>query len=269
MIPPESSHGLGGAGFSADAPAPSVPLPPHRARLWDFLAVAMLGAHTYWRRPELVGISQQRQAPTWWHRLVGAVLGALWGASMTWAGLVVLSPDRDVAVSFWLPWRWWQPPARLIAVQALLVPALLVPSLALWLVFDVDLVAGMTVTLVLVVLGAITMAGVDRRLHRGVAPTRLPGKVSITGLASRSGTPWGPSRFLRDELLPWAKEHNVGLYTAAASPAHARLYRGVGFVLALEHGPLALIRPARVPGPPGRQDALARQKKTSPKSAAT
>lgn len=254
MIPPESSPGLGGAGFSADAPAPTVPLPPHRARLRDFLAVAMLGAHTYWRRPELAGISQQRRAPKWWHRLVGAVLGALWGAPMTWAGLVVLSPDRDVALSFWLPWRWWQPFARLVALQVLLVPALLVPSLVLWVVFDVDLLAGMTVTLVLVVLGTIAMAGVDMRLHRRAAPKRIPGKVSITGLASRSGTTWGPSSFLHDELLPWVKEHNVGLYTAAASPAHVRLYRGVGFVLAPEHGPLALIRPAGVPGPPGRQD---------------
>ncbi len=67
--------------------------------------------------------------------------------------------------------------------------------------------------------------------------------VSITGLASRSGTPWDPSRFLRDELLPWATNHSVGLYAAAASPAHARLYRRVGFVPAQEHGPLALIRP--------------------------
>ena len=233
----------------------AIPLPPHRARLWDFLAVAMLCAHTYWRRPELAGISQRRQAPKWWHRLVGAVLGALWGAPMTWAGLVVLSPDRDVALSFWLPWRWWQPFARLVALQVLLVPAVLVPSLVLWLVFDVDLVAGMAVTLVLLVLGMIAVALIDTRAHRRTAPKRHSEMVSITGLASRSGTPWGPSRFLRDELLPWAKEHNVGLYTAAASPAHVRLYRGVGFVLAPEHGPLALILPAGVPGPPGRQDA--------------
>jgi hypothetical protein len=110
--------------------------------------------------------------------------------------------------------------------------------------FWVDVVAVMAVVWVLVVPVTVAIAWVDRRAHRGSGPTRAPGMVSITGLASRSGTAWGPSRFLREELLPWAKEHNVGLYAPAASPAHARLYSGMGFVPAPDHGPLALMRPA-------------------------
>ena len=106
----------------------------------------------------------------------------------------------------------------------------------------------MAVMVVLVVLGTAAIAWVDRELHRPSGPKRVRGMVSITGLASRSGTPWRPSRFLRDELLPWANDHNVDLYSAAASPAHARLYRAAGFVPAPEHGPLALIRPAGAVG---------------------
>ncbi|HEV2808799.1 MAG TPA: hypothetical protein VGV93_00170 [Acidimicrobiales bacterium] len=68
--------------------------------------------------------------------------------------------------------------------------------------------------------------------------------VSITGIASHSRTAGRPSEFLREELLPWVNEHNVSLYAAAASPVHARLYAGSGFVPALEHRPPALIRPS-------------------------
>ena len=86
----------------------------------------------------------------------------------------------------------------------------------------------------------VALAWLDSRAHRG----RVPGMVSITGLASHSGTAGRPSDFLREELLPWANEHNVGLYAPAASPVHARLYAGLGFVPAPEHGPLAVIRPS-------------------------
>lgn len=250
MIPPESPFRAAGAGFSADAPAPTTSLPPHRARLWDFPAVAVLGAHTYWRRPEL---TNWHRAPLetlrWWHRLLGAVLGVLWGASMAWAGLVLLSPGRDVAVSIWLPWRWWQPLARLLTIQVVLTPAALSPSLLLWLYFDVDVVAGMAVTCVLIVLGTVAMACVDARAHRRTAPKRVPGMVSITGLASRSGSPWGPSRFLRDELLPWATNHNVGLYAAAATPAHARV-RGSGLRAGARAPTARLDPPERAIGSP-------------------
>lgn len=84
------------------------------------------------------------------------------------------------------------------------------------------------------------MAWAEMKLHRRTAPKRVAaGMVSITGLASRSRSP----RFLRDELLRWADEHNIGLYAAVASPAPVRLYRGAGFVPAPEHGALSLIRP--------------------------
>lgn len=62
-----------------------VPTPP---RLPPGLSlVAMLGAHTNWRRPELTGVSRKPKAPTRRQRLVGSErsLGALWGAPDPWA----------------------------------------------------------------------------------------------------------------------------------------------------------------------------------------
>ncbi|HEV2071128.1 MAG TPA: hypothetical protein VGR26_15170 [Acidimicrobiales bacterium] len=89
-------------------------------------------------------------------------------------------------------------------------------------------------------MGSIAVAWAETKLHRRTAPKRVAGMVSITGLASRSRS----ARFLREQLLRWADEHNIGLYAAVASPAPVRLYSGLGFVPAPEHGPLALIRPA-------------------------
>ena len=60
MIQPESPSGVAGTDCS---PAATVPLPPHRPRLWDLPTVAALGAHTYWRRPELTGILHRSRAP--------------------------------------------------------------------------------------------------------------------------------------------------------------------------------------------------------------
>ncbi len=162
---------------------------------------------------------------------------------------VLLSPGRDVAVSMWLPWRWWQPLARLLAIQVVLTPAVLLPSLLLELLFDVDLVAGLVATCVLIVLGTVAMAWVDTRLHRRTAPKRLAGMVSITGLASHSVRPWGPSRFLRNELLrgprtttsvstpPPPRRHTPGCTEERASYHRP------------EHGRLALIRPPGVTKP--------------------
>ncbi len=200
MIQPESPSGAAG-----------VPLPPHRARLWDVSTVVALGAHTYWRRPELTGVEYRSRGPRRWHRVLGAVLGALWGASETWAGLVLLSPSRDVAVSFRLPGRWWRLAARMLAVFVVFFLAGLLASVVLWLVFEVDVVPALVVLGVVVALVIVALAWLDRRAHRGRGPKRVPGMVSITGLASHSGTAGRPSEFLRDELLPWASEHNVGL----------------------------------------------------------
>ncbi|HEV2810868.1 MAG TPA: hypothetical protein VGV93_10800 [Acidimicrobiales bacterium] len=232
VIRSESPSGLAG-----------VPLPPHRARLWDVPTVAALGAHTYWRRPELSGIKCRPRAPRRWHRILGAILGALWGASETWAGLAVLSPRRDLAVSFWLPGRWWRLAARMLVFFVLFLLGLVLFSAVLWLVFRVDVVPALVVVGVLIVLGIGALARVDRRAHRGRGPKRVPGMVSITGLASHGGTAGSPSDFLREEMLPWVNEHNVSVYAAAASPVHARLYAGWGFVPAPQYGPLALIRP--------------------------
>ncbi|MBW3575886.1 MAG: hypothetical protein KY450_13790, partial [Actinobacteria bacterium] len=153
---------------------------------------------------------------------------------------VLLSPGRDVAVSFWLPERWWRLAARMLVFFLVFVLAVLLSSAVLWLVFEVDVVPALVVVGVVIALLTAALAWVDRRAHRGRGPKRVPGMVSITGLASHSGTAGRPSEFLREELLPWVKEHNVGLYAPAASPVHARLYAGFGFVPAPEHGPLAL-----------------------------
>lgn len=148
-----------------------------------------------------------------------------------------------VAVTIWVPWRWWQPLARLLAIQVVLTPAALLPSLLLWLLFDVhpdrrQVAAGHP--------DHSRDAGRGLGRHEDAPPTQVTAipatMVPITGMASHSASPWGPLRYLRDELLPWGNEHNVGLYAAAALPAHARLYRGAAFVPAPEHGLLALIR---------------------------
>jgi hypothetical protein len=118
--------------------------------------------------------------------------------------------------------------------------AVLVPSVVLSLVFEVEVVPALAVMGVVVALVTVALAWVDSRAHRGRCPKRVPGMASITGLASRSVTAWGPTRFLHDELLPWVKNHNIGLHAPAVSPVPARLYSGLGFVPALEHGPLAL-----------------------------
>ena len=238
MIRSESPSGLAG-----------VPLPPHRARLGDVPTVAALGAHTYWRRPELIGIRCRPRAPRRWHRIVGAILGALWGASETWIGLVVLSPARDVAVSFWLPGRWRRPAARLLGFVVVALAVLLSSAVVLSLLFGVDVVTVMAVILLMLVPPTVAIARIERRARRRSGPTRVPGMVSITGLVSHSSAAGRPSEFLREELLPWVKQHNIGLYAPAASPVHTRLYAGSGFVPAPEHGPLAVIRPPDDPGP--------------------
>lgn len=131
------------------------------------------------------------------------------------------------------------------------VLAVQLSSAVLWLVFGVDATPALAVMGVVLALMIVALAWLDRRAHRERGPTRVPGMVSITGLASHSSATGRPSEFLRKELLPWVKEHNIGLYAPAASPVHARLYAGLGFVPAPEHGPLAVIRPPDLPGPPG------------------
>lgn len=57
-----------------------------------------------------------------------------------------------------------------------------------------------------------------------------------------------------DHRSPSGSLPTAGLYTVAASAAHARLYRAAGFVPAPEHGPLAVVCAARVTEIPLRNE---------------
>ena len=167
---------------------------------------------------------------------------------------MLLSPGRDVAVSFWLPGRWWRLAARMLAFLVVFLLAVLVPSVVLSHLFEVDVVPALAVMGAVVAVVTVALASVDSRAHRGRGPQTGAGMVSITGLASRSGTAWGS-----DALSPRrAASLGQGAQRRALRPRCVASARPAVQRNGFRTGPGARAPRPHASGrcPAGRQDAL-------------